>query len=241
MGLHLYCIAPAAHLPTGVVGIGGAPVRGIPCGDLTLWVSAHDAPAAASMDAIKAHNTVVTAGMTAEVTPVPLRFGQYFSDEADAIASISTSHEKWQALLLRIAGAVEYGVRVFEPERETAEEAGGSPARDPSIEERDSAAVPGGGPGSRYLAALAQRKRGPEAAARAVLESMAKEMDGLLLEQRSQPLRTEHGVLSVAHLLHPREAAQYQAALERVRAQLPHLRLLSSGPWPPYSFVQNDD
>ena len=37
--------------------------------------------------------------------------------------------------------------------------------------------------------------------------------------------------------LHAARLEAYHAAMEKVRAQLPHLRLLSSGPWPPYSFV----
>ena len=123
MGLHLYCIAPAAHTPHStrgsiVTGIGGARVEAVDDGTLALWVSSHEAAPGAGIEAIREHNNVVVAAMTSDVTPVPVRFGQYFTDDAVLRESIGTSHEKWLILLARVAGAVECGVRVFDPERE---------------------------------------------------------------------------------------------------------------------------
>jgi hypothetical protein len=224
MGLHLYCIAPAAHIPEStngpsVTGIGGAPVEAVVAGSLSLWVSAHESPPAASLDAIREHHNVVTAAMTPVVTPVPVRFGQYFADAAAARESIGTSHEKWLALLVRFAGTVELGLRVFDPAR--APEAETTPA----------------GSGSEYMARLQRRQRGPAEAVSVTTVALHDALAGIVLEERVSPLRTAHGVVSVAHLLHAAQLEAYHAAVERVRAQLPHLRLLSSGPWPPYSFV----
>ncbi len=227
MGLHLYAITRSASPPSNIRGIDDSTVQQVEYDGLVLIVSEHDAAPAASMDAVRAHNAVVVSAMTPDVTPVPVRFGQYFSDAAAAVASVSTSHEKWCGLLDRFAGAVEYGVRIFDPAT-------------PPVEDRPPAAA-SAGTGTAYLEAIARRRRGPEATIAKVGEVLERDIGGLVREQRSEPLRTEHGVLSVAHLLHASNTEPYRAAMERVRAQLPHLRLLSSGPWPPYSFVQNDD
>jgi hypothetical protein len=156
--------------------------------------------------------------MTPRITPVPVRYGQYLRDDAAAVVAAGTSHETWMALLRRFEGAVEYGLRVFDPAREA----------EPATAVRT---------GTEYMAALARRTRGPADRVEAVLSVLRPAVSDLVLEERSEPLRTAHGLVSVAHLLHATAAVEYGAAIEGVRKQLPELRLLSTGPWPPYSFV----
>ncbi|MEO5511062.1 MAG: GvpL/GvpF family gas vesicle protein [Longimicrobiales bacterium] len=223
MGLHLYCVAPATHLPAaGLTGVAHANIVVIVEGPLSLWVSSHEERPAADVPAIREHNAVIVAAMTPRITPVPARFGQYFADERTALESLGTSHEKWLALLSRFEGAVEFGLRIFEPGR-------AGPA---DVDTEVTAAS-----GTRYMEMLAARVRGTGAAAARASAALEAAVSGLVIDQRSEPLRTSHGVLTVAHLLHASDATAYRHAIDRVREELPGLRLLSTGPWAPYSFV----
>jgi hypothetical protein len=195
------------------------PVRTITDAELAVWVSEHVERTAASVEAIREHNAVVVAGMTETVTPVPIRFGQWLSDEEAARASLRTSHEEWLTLLGRFAGAVEYGIRIFDPARE-------APA---------DGAEPKPVTGTEYMAALA-RKQSAGAGSQAVA-ALARAVEGVILEEKVEPLRTAHGIASVAHLVRNSRLDAYRSAVEAARAEMPRLRLLSTGPWPPYSFV----
>lgn len=223
MGLHLYSIGPAGHAaPRELRGIGASAVRTIDGGGVALWVSEHERMPDASIDTIRQHNAVVVAGITDEITPVPIRFGQWFRDDAAAIDAVSTSHTQWMALLERFRGAAEYGVRIFDPEQRTPE----------------STESPAPTTGTEYMAALAARAR--VTAATAELEPVAAlraATESLVAAEKTEPLRTAHGIASVAHLVHRSRSEAYLHALDVVRSQQPQFRFLSTGPWPPYSFV----
>lgn len=130
-----------------------------------------------------------------------------------------TSHTKWVELLERFAGAVEFGIRVFDPERE----AGTVPAE--------------GGTGTAYLKGLASKQGADERTRAQVLTALRDGVSGVVLDERWEALRTTHGVMSLAYLVHRSRANAYNQAVDNVRGSLRSLRLLSTGPWPPYSFV----
>jgi len=54
-------------------------------------------------------------------------------------------------------------------------------------------------------------------------------------------LPTSHLALRAAYLLEPSRVGAFRGAFEEVRQARPYLRLLLSGPWPPYSFVTPQD
>ena len=226
MGLHGYCVTRPIDGPS-VTGIGGAPVRVTAMGSVAMLVSEHVSRPDASMDAIQQHNNVVAAAMAAE-TPVPLRFGQWLENEDAVRAALSTSHEKWAGLLDRFQGRVEFGLRVFDPARAEV---------DPAAPHHSGTAGSGGS-GTAYMAELARRIGGPKAAREGVVSALNEALSGLELEERVEALRTAHGVASVAHLVHRADIDAYRDAVDAVRARLLRLRLLSTGPWPPYSFVE---
>jgi hypothetical protein len=217
MGFHVYCITPASHLPV-ITGIEGRPVAAVQEGSLAAWVSEHDARPEASVESAKRHNEVVVSAMTQEVTPVPVRFGQWLRDDAALRESIRTSHDDWMERIRTFGGAAEYGIRIFDPAREADEAAATATT------------------GTEYMAALArkQKRAGEQSEAVAALSAA---VSGLVADEKIEALRTGHGVASVAHLVHPANLDAYREAVDQVRTRMPELRLLSSGPWPPYSFV----
>jgi hypothetical protein len=220
--LHAYCVMPSREVPKGVSGIGGAAVRAVREGGLAIWVSERETPAPADVASIKQHNDVVVAAMTL-ATPMPFRFGQSLRDDADVHAALQTSHEKWAAALARFADTAEFGIRVFDPEHNAGATAG---------------LAPKGSSGTQYMAALSQRIGGPDRTRRELETALDEVVGGLVKERRIEPLRTAHGVATVAYLVHRANVDAYHGAVEAVRTRMPRLRLLSTGPWPPYSFVE---
>jgi hypothetical protein len=57
------------------------------------------------------------------------------------------------------------------------------------------------------------------------------------VRERVEPLRTRHGLATIAYLVRRADFADYRDRVARAREALPALRFLASGPWPPYSFV----
>lgn len=223
MGTYLYCILPPAADPPPCVGLDETSVRAIRVAGVACWVS--DLPEAPepTIERIRRHNQVVQAAMEAGVTPLPVRFGQWLPSEAEMEDALRTRQSAHLAALERLAGAVEFGVRVLDP-----------------AAERHAAEVEPAASGTAYLLALAAREqaeraigaRGQEIASRigAVLGSIVR-------EQRVEALASRHGVVSVAQLVERAAVERYRAGMERVRQERPELRFLVTGPWPPYSFV----
>ncbi|HEX6309045.1 MAG TPA: GvpL/GvpF family gas vesicle protein [Longimicrobiales bacterium] len=226
MGLHVYCVVPAAHpVPDGCTGLNEARPRALPVDGLALWVTEHDAPVPASITAVREHNRVVGAAMTTEVTPVPVRFGQWFPTESAAVTRVREDAAKWSGLLARFAGLAEYGMRVVQREPDT--------ERDVHTTAAES--------GREYMAALA-RKQAHAARRRAEAERIAafieRRTDGLVRDRRVEPAPAGQLLLTVAHLVAWRDADAYHSATEGISEALAEAQIVLTGPWPPYSFVE---
>lgn len=225
MGVHVYCIAPAGHGPAADLrGIDGSPVRATEAGSVCVWLSAHDVPPLPTAPHARVHNDVARAAMTRAVTPVPIRFGQWFASEQAAAAQVISQTDHWQASLAQLAGRAEYGVRVI------AAEAG--PAR---------LVRPAPAPtGRAYMEALAQRQT-DAARAREEAASIAADIEervaDLVADSRTECVREGQGVLAVAHLVAWHDAEAYHTRMRQLAGTRGGVRYLISGPWPPYSFV----
>jgi hypothetical protein len=228
MGVHLYCVVPAGvDPPDGTRGIDGADVTFGDAGPVGCWLSRHASRPAPTAETIRVHNEVVKAGMTGDVTPVPLRFGQWFADAATAVTEVRGDVERWRSLLERFAGFVEYGVRV----RRVAQAPAASAVRD---------VRPGPqATGTAYMAALAKREadaadRRREAEQAAVW--IAGHTGAVVRDSRWEAGRGDD-VASVSHLVARADADAYRSAVESLRAERPDVSVMLTGPWPPWSFV----
>ena len=99
-------------------------------------------------------------------------------------------------------------------------------------------------PGERYLL---EKKEAHKAAqgwqqkiegfSRAVNEATA----SLWLEMRKEKQRTDKGlVLNFCYLLERNKLSLFKRAYYRLRKAWPQVKILYSGPWPPYSFARSD-
>lgn len=178
-----------------------------------------------SAAAVQQHDRVVRAAMSREHTPVPVRFGQWFADTDEACTAIAADAARWQELLARFEGAVEYGVRVAR--RQT-----GEAARDVRP-----AAV---GTGTAYMTALARREadvaqrwRDGQTVAAWILDRLGP----VARESRMERSEAGAGLVNLAVLVAWPDADAYHTVVQGARAARVDLLFLASGPWPPYSFV----
>ena len=190
---------------------------------LGVWVCRSERPHA-GVDAVRLHNSVVESAITETVTPVPLRFGQWVSDEAALRTALGEKASWYQERLSEFAGKLEFGLRVIDP---------GVPGN-----ARVSRAA--GASGREYMQSLrdsirlADRKRAGEAAVRTRIQEHMKD---LVRAEREEEPRTPHAVLTLMHLVARIDFDEYRERAQELRQLLPDLRFLLSGPWAPYSFA----
>jgi hypothetical protein len=225
IGIYPYCAVPAGHTPpVSVVGLEGAQVELVTTGNIGLWVSRLPRPTG-SVQLIQDHNRVVEAAVTDEVTPVPLRFGQWLADDATLHASMADKAPSYEQKLRDFAGCLEFGIRVIDP-------AGPEGARD----------VHPGKPASgfAYMQALRESSRLAEqrrALAEQVGQSIRDALHDLVRSEREEEARTSHAVVALSHLVARTNFNEYRERARQFRQTFPALRLLLSGPWAPYSFA----
>jgi hypothetical protein len=219
MGLYMYCIGKASHpAPTGVAGIDGAVVRAEEVAGFAVWVSDLDAPPAPSLDDARLHNAVIEAAAV-DATPLPFRFGQWFDSPRDMARSLVDRQELLASQLLRVEGALEYGVRVMDPAYKD--------------QPRDR------GSGKAYIESLARRSRGDDAdhsRGREIAAALRSRLGPLVRDERVR-LVGSGTLASIAHLVDRHDTGTYLQAVRKFPAEHPDLRFVFTGPWPPYGFV----
>jgi hypothetical protein len=224
VGIYAYCVVPAEHRPPGdLVGVAGAPVAYAEAAGLGVWVSVSDRPQVA-VEAVQAHNHVVEVAVTETVTPVPLRFGQWLESAAALSAAIGERSGDYRAKLERFAGCLEFGLRILDPAAGEARE----------VQAADVTS------GREYMAALRENTRLADQQ-RAVSDQVQSRVHDLLQDivrdEHVDTAHTKHAVLAVTHLVAREHFDEYRGRARDLRTIFPALRLLLSGPWPPYSFA----
>lgn len=232
--LYAYCLRRAGDLPpSGALrGVAGAAVSLLEHAELGAWVSRVDAPPVAE-SALRDHDRVVRSALRS-ATPLPLRFGASFADEAGLRALLDDRREEFLASLARVAGHVEMGLAVFwDEDRE----------REQIIAERPELFAAGVPPGSgREYLQQKMRATAVEAALRSRAVDVVARVESLLRETADIPtVRTivpRSGVAgSLAQLVRRDGLVEYRNRIIAVDEMLPEQRLALSGPWGPYSFV----
>jgi hypothetical protein len=220
MGIYVYCIGRLSHpQPAGVDGIGGAEVRVEDVVGFAAWVSDLDAPPAPSLERVRVHNAVVEAA-TAEKTPLPFRFGQWFASRDEMIHSLAERHGQIGSRLDTLDGTLEYGVRVIDPRHQDAPRDRGS--------------------GRAYIESLARRAHGDQVdqqRGRDVAAALRSRLGPLV---RDEQVRMVGGgtLAAIAHLVRRHDTGEYMRRVRNFPAECPELRFVFTGPWPPYGFVE---
>lgn len=211
--IYLYAITDAADPVPDVRGHGEAPLFAVAGADRGLHAlcSRRDEAVEASEAALWRHEEVVEALM-ASAALLPMRFNTLLEDEAAVRALLAAGTERFRGGLEHVRGRVELGVRVLGPEAPPA---------------------PADGSGTAFFGArLAERRRGDEAiaAVRAALAPHA-------ADARRRHHVTRRLLLNAAYLVARDRVEAFTGEVARLEAEHDDLTLMTTGPWPPYSFV----
>ncbi|HZI20377.1 MAG TPA: GvpL/GvpF family gas vesicle protein [Pyrinomonadaceae bacterium] len=237
--LYAYCICDgdeAGQLDfTGAVGVGGSPARAIGVGGLSAVVGDFAGThVAVSRDDVLAHNRV-NGLVLALTTPLPFRFGTLVTAERLG-EHVRRNEAALRSALARVGGCVEMSVKIIRPA------AGEGETRD--VSESEAANTGEGaakvGRGAAYLAARRRALLGGErlrADAEEAAARLAACVSAVVRESSVRLSPAEALAVRAAHLVERGRAAEYQSRLREFAVSRPDLRLLTSGPWPPYSFV----
>lgn len=235
----------------GLTGPSGAPVRTVDGAGLTALVS--DVPAGMYDEAglkaqledlerlealARTHHGVVAAAYE-HATVLPMRLATVYLDDERVSSMLSERREEFEALLSRLEGHVEWGVKVYADPRE----ASAGPASEPS----PGAGAASGSPGRAYLQ---QRRRQRSAhrdayrAAGAVAERVAElagEIASAKVAHRPQQGELAAGpgenIANDAYLVPDSRSEEFRAAVDGVAEDVPGVRVELTGPWAPYSFA----
>jgi hypothetical protein len=237
-----------AGAPPGLQGLG--PLRLLSL-DAGLWLLAASAPlpefSAGEIDerlrdldwvsaCALAHEAVVEHFRAAPAL-LPMKLFTLFASDERALAELRGRRESLERVLDRVAGRVEWGVRVRLDEARAREAV--------AAEFRQSAAA---GSGTSFLLRkkqeqeatrnLAGRLRTDVDAAWAELEAAAGE--ALRREPATAPEEGGKLLLDAAFLVAAGREAEFEAVVERCAARLAPrgCEVTLSGPWPPYHFIQ---
>jgi len=218
----LYCIVqPELDAPPPEPGM-----RVVAAHGLAAVVSpVEETGSAPSVSCVLAFEKVVEA-IHARQTVIPLRYGCLMESESAIIRLLRDHRQEYEALLGRLGGMTEMGIRVL------------CPARPESFPE------PPLSPGTAYLASLRNRygsggNLSPEEAQ--VADRIANQLSDCYTEQRREISQSDQGHLLSLYFLTPKTGVERF----RNRARQIHppagTKLLLSGPWPPYNFAMSPD
>jgi hypothetical protein len=235
MSAGTYVYAIVAHhraLPAGLTGFGDSMLAMVVKGSLAA-VTGPLPPGGLrrTTENVLLHGAIVEA-LHQQGPTLPVRFGTVVPNGEVAARALAERETTLSADLTRLGDKVEFGLTALW-DRPIADHAGDS--ADSGADGRTER-----GPGTRYLRArLAVARR--ENARREIARSIACEIDAALaphvLDRRCSLAPTDRLAIRAAYLIEPSRFEGCRRAIDDVRRRHPDLRVLVSGPWPPYSFV----
>jgi hypothetical protein len=235
----------------GVRGVGGEPVRSIERAGLSAVVGSVDPrrfgaeqPRGGVEDIraleglLRAHHEVVQL-LVGGGTVLPLRLGTVYRGDERVAALLEERRAEFEATLARIAGRTEWGVKLF-----------ADPAGFDTVPPPTAAAGEPGGTGTRYLLRrkAEERSRQRRRDRAAALGDEVHEALGLVAAaSRRHPsqdakLSGHRGwmLLNGAYLVDQGRDGELAAVVQRFDDPGRGVRLELTGPWAPYSFVEEE-
>jgi hypothetical protein len=232
MDLYAYCLADKVEGSAieSVVGIAGKAPRLISYDGITAVTSEFEGNRVeVNRENVYSHERVV-GFVNVRTSPLPFRFGTLVS-AAKLSQYVESNRRSLLDLLDRVRGSVEMSVKIIcQPEPD-----GGAIERVP-IEVSD----PAIGTGARFLVEKQREMAQAESVkgrAEEIAAWLAESLAGTVGESVVR-LRPSVGLaVAAAHLVERTRLGTYRDRLSTARRERPNLHFLTSGPWPPYSFV----
>ena len=224
--IYVYAIvdSPAPDV-TGLRGLEGKPLKAQPRGGLAaVFSEGHARRPEPTAESAWRHEHVVEALMGQHAL-LPARFGTVYRAPADLESRLALFHDPLAQGLDRVRGHVELGLRVLWQPHAAATPVTTSPP-EPS--------------GRDYMVArLAeeQRRREQQRDAERIAGQLHAPLAALAADSSRRILVAPELLLSAAYLVDRERVAEFRGAVGRLAAEHAALRVLCTGPWPPYHFV----
>jgi gas vesicle protein GvpL/GvpF len=212
--IYLYAVTePAAGVPTARA-LEHRPLRWLRTEELGALYSQHDRTGFDPVpDALWRHDQVVEAAM--RLGPVlPARFGTTFEDESALAARLADERSRLRRALENVRGCVELAVRVSFPD----------------------APSPGSSSGQAYLEAKLARHRLRQTVAERTLVPLAEHA----VRAHTGGMSSDTGTLTASYLVREPEVERFARQVSELAQRHGELSLSCTGPWPPYSFVEEE-
>jgi Gas vesicle synthesis protein GvpL/GvpF len=169
------------------------------------------------------------------LTVIPVRYGCQLEDTSEALRLLERHRDGYAALLAELEGLTEMGIQVLLDRSGPGTESDAGPAAPQPF-------APPCESGVAYLAAKRQRYLGLDRAAlpdRLLVEELWASLAGLYVRRKLESPDSNKGRLLSLYFLVPRASVEpFRRTARHLRPQEP-IKLLLSGPWPPYNFVDS--
>jgi|GEM_PF-910248 hypothetical protein len=235
---YVYAIVDrAAALPQHLIGLYDEPLTMVQWQELAAVVSTIFEPDIRPLAALLLRHEAVVEEIRRATPALPVRFGTILPGAAALAQSLADHYDVLLADLSRLGDKQEVSVTIRWDRVELSTDTNGesnSVLNDSRVEED------AGGRGTRYLLArrkVYQRTLVARESARAIASELDAHLRPYICESRHVIHADPHTALRTAYLLKPGALATIRDALENFQENHSALRLLVTGPWPPYSFV----
>jgi hypothetical protein len=216
--IELYAFTDAAGPPLP----DASPLRAVASRDLAA-VCAPAEEGEVTPDRLWRHEQVVESLM-ADRDVLPVRFGTRVQDEESVVRIVQDNYDRLVESLDFVRGASELSVRVY-----AARPDGGSSERSSAGGEAERPET-----GTAYLRARARRLADEQETAGTIHEPLAAAARAAKL----RPTRAAGELLCGAYLVGRADVERFAELIRALEREHPDLRLISTGPWPPYSFAE---
>ena len=154
---------------------------------------------------------------------IPLRFGCIVEGESEVLDLLREHHTEFERLLTQWEGCTEMGLRLFSCSLPRTNFDGDAP---------------GSSEGAQYLAALRSRCPGLTSSERQCAAHIAERLKGLYRSGREEAAPAANGRLVSLYFLVPRDSVEDFRKKARAIDLPSDMKLMVSGPWPPYNFAR---
>lgn len=227
--VYVYAIIDLPGIPApAVTGLDGAGLDTLAYRDIGAVFSRTTSKPSPIESNLWQHEAVVEALM-ADHSVLPVRFGAMFRDEAEARSALETRYDEFTAGLERVRGHVELGLRVLWDDD-------GDPPPTLDRTSYDS--------GRAYMLAHLEEQRKLEMRQKRVntlAEDIHTPLACLAAESTRRMLITPRLLLTAAYLVKRERVADFRQEIETISSTYPEMRMLCTGPWPPFSFATVKD
>ena len=232
--LYAYCVGDdlAADALEGATGVAGAPLVLLRRGPLAVVASEFEGDAVPATRENVLEHSRVNGLVLARTTPLPFRFGT-LADERRLGEHLEKNEGALVSALGRVRGCVEMGAKVIWDAAAQSEAPGEMEDEGRAVE------ASARGAGTAFLLAKQRALKGAEALksrAEEVAALLAARVGGLARESSVEVNPAGSLVVRAAHLVARGREEEYRERLRALGAERADLRLMLSGPWPPYSF-----